>query len=50
MCYNIVIAPRQVRDPSDDAYPEGPRPWYLHQTAGGGAREEGQLCARGLYM
>lgn len=37
----------QVCHPLDEANPEGPRPRHLHQTAGGGEGEEGQLRPRG---
>lgn len=43
----MVLCPPQVCHPSDEAYSEGTRPRHLHQTAGGGEGEEGQLRPRG---
>lgn len=43
---DIPVSP-QVCHPPDEANPEGPCPRHLHQTAGGGEGEEGQLCPRG---
>lgn len=37
----------QVCHTPDEANPEGPCPRHLHQTAGGGEGEEGQLRPRG---
>lgn len=39
----------QVCDTPDEAYPARSSQRNLHQAAGGGEREEGQLRARGLF-
>lgn len=45
----VLLFVSQVRDTPDEAYPARSSQRNLHQAAGGGEREEGQLRPRGLF-